>query len=137
MATNLYKTVAARAHHCCEYCHAPEAMCNHRFPIDHIIPRVFGGSDEPDNLALACHACNSHKYQKQTAFDPRQKKPVRLFNPRRDKWKTHFDWNRNRTRIVGRTAIGRATMAALELNSERQIEARIFWQLIEKSRAER
>lgn len=107
-------------------------MFNHRFPIDHIIPRVFGGSDAPDNLALACHACNSHKYQKQTAFDPRRKNPVRLFNPRRDKWKTHFAWNRSKTRIAGRTAIGRVTVVALDLNSERQIEARILWRLIEK-----
>lgn len=106
-------------------------MCNHRFPIDHIIPRVFGGSDEPDNLALACHACNSHKYQKQTAFDPRRKIPVRLYNPRRDRWQTHFNWNRNKTQIIGRTAVGRATITALKLNSERQLEARLLWRLLQ------
>ena len=137
MTANLYKVVAARAGYCCEYCHAPEALFNHRFPVDHIMPRVFGGSDDLDNLALACHACNSHKYQKQMAFDPRRKKSSRLFNPRRDKWQTHFTWNHSKTRIIGRTAVGRAPVGALNLNSERQIEARILWQLLKKSRTGR
>jgi len=67
MTKSLYKNVAVRAGHRCEYCHAPEALFNHRFPVNHIIPRIFGGGDNIENLALACHACNGHKYQKQMA----------------------------------------------------------------------
>ena len=29
--------------------------------IDHVIPRVKGGSDDPDNLVFACKKCNSSK----------------------------------------------------------------------------
>lgn len=132
MSTSLYDIVAARASHRCEYCHAPEVLFNHRFPIDHVIPRVFGGSDELANLALACHACNSHKYQKQIALDTIRNKAFRLFNPRRDKWKKHFRWNLTRTQIIGRPAIGRTTIIALQLNDTRQIEARILWRKIGK-----
>lgn len=52
MSRNLYPDVAQRADHLCEYCHAPEVLFNSRFPVDHIIPRVFGGSDDLENLAL-------------------------------------------------------------------------------------
>jgi hypothetical protein len=52
---------------------------------------------------------------------------IRLFNPRRDNWEKHFKWNSTKTRVIGLTAIGRATIAALQLNSARQIEARILW----------
>jgi 5-methylcytosine-specific restriction endonuclease McrA len=31
------------------------------FAIDHIKPRKFGGTNHPDNLALACHSCNLYK----------------------------------------------------------------------------
>jgi len=69
-----------------------------------------------------------HKYQKQMAFDTTRKRLFRLFNPRQDEWEMHFGWNRTTTRMIGRTAIGRTTIGALHLNSERQIEARILWQ---------
>lgn len=124
----LYDKIASRAGFRCEYCHAPEAMFNHRFPIDHIVPKVFGGSGDPEKPALACHSCNGHKYQKQMAVDVVSKQSTRLFNPRRDKWVKHFHWNGTRTRIIGRTAIGRATIRALNLNGARQVEAIILWQ---------
>jgi 5-methylcytosine-specific restriction endonuclease McrA len=30
-------------------------------PIEHIVARQHGGSDDPANLALACPECNSHR----------------------------------------------------------------------------
>jgi hypothetical protein len=128
----LYEKVATRARRRCEYCRAPEAFFNHRFVVDHITPRVFGGSDELDNLALACHSCNGHKYQKQLVLEIGRRRFIRIFNPRRDRWGEHFRWNHNKTRIIGQTAIGRATIAALHLNDERQVEARILWILVAK-----
>ncbi len=132
MPAGLYENVAARAKHRCEYCRAPEVFFNHRFVIDHIVPRVFGGSDELDNLALSCHSCNSHKYQKQLILDIAHKRLIRIFNPRRDRWGEHFRWHLNRTRLIGLTAIGRTTIEALQINNERQIEARILWVKINK-----
>lgn len=29
--------------------------------VDHVIPRSQGGSNDPDNLAIACAACNREK----------------------------------------------------------------------------
>ncbi|NUO81364.1 HNH endonuclease [candidate division KSB1 bacterium] len=124
--------MAARAKHCCEYCRAPEIFFNHRFVVDHIVPRVFGGSDELDNLALACHSCNGHKYQKQLILGVVRKSLIRIFDPRRDRWGDHFRWNPNKTRLIGRSAIGRATIEALQLNNDRQVEARILWVKLNK-----
>jgi hypothetical protein len=41
-------------------------------------------------------------------------KIITLFNPRRHKWGRHFRWDG--PRLVGRTAIGRATIATLRIN---------------------
>jgi hypothetical protein len=38
-----YPFVAARAKHICEYCHAPEAVFNLPFEVEHIIPSAHGG----------------------------------------------------------------------------------------------
>ena len=40
----------------CSYCGAVE-----RLTIDHLIPRIRGGSDDGANLVLACNCCNSAK----------------------------------------------------------------------------
>lgn len=39
----------------CTYCGGPAGT------IDHIRPRQFGGTDDPDNLTDACQSCNSRK----------------------------------------------------------------------------
>ena len=43
----------------CRYCGAEVADA--RVTLDHVIPQSGGGSDDSDNLATACHACNSIK----------------------------------------------------------------------------
>ena len=60
-------------------------------------------------------------------FDPRTGKRIRLFNPRMDDWSEHFRWSRDWKRIIGRTPMGRATVAALNMNDELLQEARPFW----------
>jgi hypothetical protein len=47
--------------------------------------------------------------------DPQTEAIVRLFNPRHDRWEEHFAWQ-NDVMLVGLTEIGRATVAALDLN---------------------
>jgi hypothetical protein len=47
---------------------------------------------------------------------------TKLFNPRRHKWGRHFRWDR--PLVVGRTAIGRATVAVLAMNAPEIVEVR-------------
>ena len=63
-----YAGVAERAGHRCEYCHAPEAIFNLPFEVEHIVPTSRDGPDDESNQALACRACNqaaSHRQQQQ------------------------------------------------------------------------
>ena len=53
-----YEVVALEAGHCCEHCHAPEAVFNFPFEVEHIIPLARDGADAVHNWALACRACN-------------------------------------------------------------------------------
>jgi HNH endonuclease len=126
------KFVRQRAKYLCEYCHSPEYLSPVRFTIDHIIPQSLGGSDELDNLALACHRCNERHYNFIIATDPKTQEQVHLFHPRQQKWSDHFIWTKDGTKILGTTPIGRATRDRFDFNDERQDEpsiqvARRFW----------
>lgn len=55
--------------------------------------------------------------------DPNTGDEAPLFNPRTDRWAEHFTWNED-WRIVGLTPTGRATVAALDLNSPRRVRIR-------------
>jgi 5-methylcytosine-specific restriction endonuclease McrA len=41
---------------CCQMCGTEE-----RLTVDHIVPRVLGGDDNPSNLQVLCSTCNSSK----------------------------------------------------------------------------
>ena len=55
-----YAAVAERANYRCEYCHAREKAFNFPFDVEHFLPVSRGGSDDFNNLALACCVCNSY-----------------------------------------------------------------------------
>jgi 5-methylcytosine-specific restriction endonuclease McrA len=55
---SLYEAVRRRAQFQCEYCHYPELLGSAPLSIDHIQPRSLSGSDDLNNLALACRRCN-------------------------------------------------------------------------------
>src|SRR5205085_2018172 len=86
------------------------------FEIDHIIAKQHHGKTVLSNLALACLHCNGHKGPNLTGIDTAtsRTKPVRLFNPRRHKWAHHFRFSG--PYLVGKTSIGRATIAVLLMN---------------------
>lgn len=109
--------VAERAHHRCEYCQITSSVATSAFEIEHITPTAHAGSDDISNMAWSCRRCNSAKGTTTTALDPQNNLPIRLFNPRLDTWLEHFAWDASDdTRVVGKTATGRATIAHLELN---------------------
>ena len=83
-----------------------------------------GGTDDFDNLALACGTCNGHKAARTSAFDPISHEEVRLFNPRSDVWRDHFEWSKDLSLIVPRTTVGRATLLVLDMNRQRLVNWR-------------
>ncbi len=118
----LESLVRTRSRSCCEYCRLPEGCTSMPFEIDHIIAQQHGGKAIAGNLAFACFACNHHKGPNLGGIDPRSRKRVWLFNPRRQKWAKHFAWNG--PVLVGRTAVGRATIAALAINLPHRVAQR-------------
>lgn len=117
------RTVRERAGHRCEYCglhqdQSPLAALH----VEHILPKKHGGTDELDNLALACIDCNLHKGSNVAGYDPETEALTELFHPRRHVWTDHFEWQG--IVIVGVTAIGRTTVEVLNLNSDEQLQLR-------------
>jgi len=84
------------------------------FQIDHIIARKHGGITILNNLCLACFACNHHKGSNIAGLEEKTRRVVPLFHPRRQKWLRHFRWDG--PFLVGRTAVGRVTVAVLGIN---------------------
>lgn len=113
------RVVRERAQRRCEYCHADERWQFVRFTIDHVLPQSAGGSDEADNLALACRNCNERRGNRLEGCDPATGEVVPLFHPRQEQWAEHFAWDAARLRIVGCTVMGRATVELLDLNDDR------------------
>lgn len=108
--------VFSRAKNRCEYCQCRSDVASASFEVEHILPETLSGDSTIANLGLSCRGCNSHKSTKTTAIDPESGKMVSLFNPRTNLWKQHFVWIDNFQQIKGSTSIGRATIAALQLN---------------------
>lgn len=102
------EAVAERAGRCCECCLSQELISHDDFAVEHIRPRVEGGSDHPDNLAWSRRGCNNRKFTAQTATDPVTGVVVPLYNPRTDHWRDHFVWNSDFSRLEGTSPIGRA-----------------------------
>jgi hypothetical protein len=122
-----YPSVSQRASNRCEYCRAPGAIANFPFEVEHIVPPGQGGTQEEDNLALACRSCNIFKSDHLTADDPVTAQNVSLFHPRRDLWHEHFTFDAEQGTVEGVTAIGRATVTLLRMNTAFQRNARLLW----------
>ena len=115
--------VRDRANNRCEYCGLQQehfVLVSH--VIDHIRAKQHGGTDEVNNLALACFRCNAHKGPNLAGIDTEDDEMVALFNPREQTWAEHFALRG--ARIVGLTAVGRATVRVLDMNAPERIELR-------------
>jgi hypothetical protein len=122
-----YQTVSVRAGNICEYCHAPEAVFNFPFEVEHIFPLALGGETIEENLALSCRSCNIYKSDKISTTDKKTKKEIRFYNPRLDVWEEHFIFQKETGEISAITEIGESTIRGLKINSKIQIEARKQW----------
>jgi|ERR1044072_3220381 hypothetical protein len=115
--------VRERAGNACEYCHlhqddSPLAALH----LEHIIPKVHGGDDDLDNLALACIDCNLHKGTNLSGIDPHTGQMTELFHPRRNLWDDPFEWFG--IYLDGKTAVGRVTVRVLDMNSDDRLALR-------------
>ncbi|MBI5081891.1 MAG: HNH endonuclease [Chloroflexi bacterium] len=111
----------------CSYCLTPQRIIGPLLEIDHIIPESRDGSNEENNLCLACPLCNSHKADRIEALDPETQLAILLFNPREQNWNDHFEWVEDGAMIRGKTSTGRTTVAALNLNDPAIVAARRLW----------
>jgi|SRR6516162_391747 5-methylcytosine-specific restriction endonuclease McrA len=122
MDSVLEQLVWQRARGRCEYCQLSREHSRIPFEIDHIIPRKHRGPTIASNLAGSCFYCNTFKGPNLSGIDDITGKIVRLFHPRRHKWSAHFEWEG--PLLVGKTAIGRATINVLEINDLDRVAAR-------------
>jgi hypothetical protein len=127
ISVELQRQVRTHFAHCCAYCQTSETLTVAIFEFEHIIPRSVGGQTHFENLCLACPTCNRYKANHQTAPDPVTRNVVSLFHPQRQLWTDHFTWGEAATEIVGLTAVGRATIAALRMNRPQLIRVRRMW----------
>lgn len=118
--------VADRAKYCCEYCLSQAKFSPGYFSIEHVIPSTKAGSDELENLAYSCLACNSHKFTAVLALDPLSGLEAPLYNPRLDIWNEHFRWSGDCSELIGISATGRATIERLHLNRINVVNLRLL-----------
>jgi hypothetical protein len=116
--------VRERAGNCCEYCRVPQSARLVRFQVDHIIAVKHGGTDDSDNLCLACYKCNSYKGSNVAALDPLTNNATKLYHPRRQKWEEHFKINPDAT-VSGKTPEGRTTLFVLRINDQQRVNQRV------------
>jgi hypothetical protein len=122
MRRTLEREIWTRAGGRCEYCQMPQRYDETPFELEHIIAEQHGGPTIPSNLCLACFACNRRKGPNLGGIDPRTGNRVWLFNPRRHGWRRHFRWSGSV--LLGRTPVGRATVAVLAINLPHRVRHR-------------
>jgi hypothetical protein len=122
MEAALIRLVWQRANSRCESCQMPQAADDATFELDHIIARKHVGPTIPSNLCLSCFYCNSFKGSDLSGLDSKTRRLTPLFNPRRHKWARHFRWQG--ATLIGRTPIGRVTVALLHINDEYRVALR-------------
>jgi DNA-directed RNA polymerase subunit RPC12/RpoP len=123
MNAAIRRLVRQRADNRCEYCgHRQEWAPVVQFHIDHIVPRKHGGTDQPKNLALACPHCNVARRDNLSGKDPVTGRTVKLFNPRTQSWRDHFELRG--AMIVGLTPTGRTTVRVCNMNDDDRLEIR-------------
>jgi hypothetical protein len=127
ISEQLRAKVQAQAKNRCGYCLSSQKYVLGTLVIEHFIPIAKGGTDDEENLWLACSLCNTFKGVQTHATDPLTRRRARLFNPRRQEWARHFAWTEDGTQVIGRTVCGRATVVALRLNNPIAVNVREAW----------
>jgi 5-methylcytosine-specific restriction endonuclease McrA len=122
MAFSRRKQIRDRAGDRCEYCRLPQRCTTLPHEVDHIRARKHRGPSTLENSCWACAYCNSFKSSNAAGYDPETDELVPLFNPRVDRWTDHFAWRE--AMLLGKTAVGRATIDVLRINRSERAEHR-------------
>ncbi len=125
VAEKLKTKLRKQAKNRCGYCLLPQSLNPTLLEIEHILPTAKGGTDNEENLWLACRLCNGYKATQTEAIDVETNRTTLLFNPRIQNWDEHFEWNNEY--VVGKTNCGRATVQALKLNNDIILPVRKKW----------
>ena len=126
VSDKLRQKIVEQAGNRCGYCLGEQRYIFAPLEIDHLLPIAKGGTDDEENLWLACRLCNSYKGTKTHGMDSLTKRKVLLFNPRKQIWKRHFQIVKG-VKIIGKTAVGRATVSALKINNRLALTVRQNW----------
>jgi hypothetical protein len=89
-------------------------------------PQLWGSAQRIDKAKLpvqsVCVFCNLRKGPNLAGIDRASGKLVPPFNPRRDRWRDHFEWQG--PILAGLSMIGRATIHVLNMNDPAAMEVR-------------
>lgn len=69
ISDKLRQKIISQARNRCGYCLGEQRYIFAPLEIDHILPVALGGTDDEENLWLACHLCNSRKGMKTHGID--------------------------------------------------------------------
>jgi 5-methylcytosine-specific restriction endonuclease McrA len=70
VSAQLRERVRRQAEDRCGYCLSAQRYVFAPLEIDHIVPTARGGTDDEDNLWLACRMCNGFKSDRMAMVDP-------------------------------------------------------------------
>lgn len=119
---SLRDQVRRRAANRCEYCQLAEAHTLLPHEWDHIRAQKHRGETSMENLCLACAYCNGAKGPNVAGYDPKSGRLTSLFNPRKQDWTEHFQWDG--PVLLGKTGCGRTTIEVLKINAPERVEHR-------------
>ena len=74
VSNELKKKIRREARNRCGYCLTPQEIVSMPLEIEHFRPIADGGTDDEENLWLACRNCNGFKHAKTHALDPANKR---------------------------------------------------------------
>jgi 5-methylcytosine-specific restriction endonuclease McrA len=121
ISNELRERIRLQAEERCGYCQCAQRYVVGVLEIDHLIPTSHGGTDEEENLWLACRMCNNFKSDHTHGHDPLTGEEIPLFNPRKQRWTEHFVWSEYGT------PCGRATIVTLQMNNLISVMVRREW----------
>jgi hypothetical protein len=105
----------------CEYCRLHQDDYEFQtFHVEHIVAKQHGGTEDEDNICLACSECNWAKGPNLAGLLYGKLYP--LFHPRKQNWSRHFRWEG--TTLVGKAKSGSVTVQVLNMNKASRIMLR-------------